>query len=62
MKACMKFNKRGITLIELLIALILCGIVISAIYRLFIVQTKAYTVQDQVVEVQQGTRSAMEIL
>jgi prepilin-type N-terminal cleavage/methylation domain-containing protein len=56
------FRQKGITLIELLVALAIFGIVIGAIYRLFIVQTRAYTVQDQVVEVQQSVRSAMEIL
>jgi type IV pilus assembly protein PilW len=55
-------NKKGITLIELLVALAICGIVIAGIYRLFIGQTKAYTVQDQVVEVQQNVRNAMELL
>jgi type IV pilus assembly protein PilW len=55
-------QKKGVTLIELLVALAIFGIVIGAIYRLFIVQTKAYTVQDQAIEVQQNVRSAMEIL
>lgn len=55
-------QKKGVTLIELLVALAIFGIVIGAIYRLFIVQTKAYTVQDQAVEVQQNVRSAMEVL
>jgi type IV pilus assembly protein PilW len=55
-------NKKGITLIELLVGLIISAAVIAAIYRVFVAQTRAYTVQDQVVEVQQGTRSAMEIL
>ena len=55
-------QKKGVTLIELLVGLAIFGIVVGAIYRLFIVQTKAYTVQDQAVEVQQNVRSAMEIL
>ncbi len=55
-------NRKGITLIELLVALIVLGLTIAGIYRLFIAQTKAYTIQDQVVEVQQGIRAAMEIL
>lgn len=55
-------KRKGVTLIELLIALIILGIVSGAIYQLFIAQTRAYTVQDQVVEVQQSVRSAMEIL
>ena len=55
-------NAKGITLIELLVALVICGFVVGGIYRLFIAQSKAYTVQDQVVEVQQNIRGAMEIL
>lgn len=55
-------NRKGITLIELLVALIVLGLTVAGIYRLFIAQTKAYTIQDQVVEVQQGIRVAMEIL
>lgn len=55
-------NKEGITLIELLIGLVILGLTLAGIYRIFITQTKAYTIQDQVVEVQQNIRSAMEIL
>lgn len=57
-----KLDKKGITLIELLVAMAISAAMIAAIYRVFVAQTRAYTVQDQVVEVQQGTRSAMEIL
>jgi hypothetical protein len=42
--------------------LVICAIVVAGIYRLFIAQGKAYVVQDQVVEVQQNVRSAMEIM
>jgi prepilin-type N-terminal cleavage/methylation domain-containing protein len=62
MKKICPINTKGITLLELLIALVICGIAIAGVYRLFIVQSKAYTVQDQVAEVQQSIRSAMEIL
>lgn len=55
-------NVKGITLIELLVALVIGGIIIAGIYRVFVAQSKAYVVQDQVVEVQQNIRSAMEIL
>jgi len=55
-------DTKGITLIELLVVLVLTGLVIGGIYRVFVAQTRAYTVQDQVVEVQQNIRSAMEIL
>jgi type IV pilus assembly protein PilW len=62
MKTIKRIDTKGMTLIELLVGLILCGIVIAGIYRLFVVQSKAYTVQDQVVEVQQSIRSAMEVI
>jgi prepilin-type N-terminal cleavage/methylation domain-containing protein len=62
MKAKNKINAKGLTLIELLIALVIFGFAIAGVYRIFVLQSRAYTVQDQVVEVQQGTRSAMEIL
>ena len=62
MKAGSITDKKGITLIELLVALVISGIIIGGIYRLFVTQTKAYTIQDQVVEVQQNIRSGMEFL
>jgi prepilin-type N-terminal cleavage/methylation domain-containing protein len=62
MKIDLSLNKRGITLIELLIAFVILAITVAAIYRIFITQTRAYTAQDQVVDVQQTIRSAMEIM
>lgn len=56
------FNRKGITLIELLVGLVICAISIAAIYRIFIAQSRAYVVQDQVVEIQQNIRSVMEIM
>ena len=55
-------TSKGLAFIELLVALVLFGMVVAGIYRLFIAQNTAYVVQDQVVEVQQNIRSAMEIL
>jgi prepilin-type N-terminal cleavage/methylation domain-containing protein len=62
MKIQSAFNKKGITLIELLVALAISGIVLAGVYQLFISQTRTYAKQDQVVEVQQSVRTAMEIL
>jgi len=62
MKTPIRLNRQGVTLIELLIGLVICAIVVAGIYRLFISQSRAYTVQDQVVEVQQNIRSTMEIM
>jgi prepilin-type N-terminal cleavage/methylation domain-containing protein len=52
-------RKSGVTLIELLIALVLSSILTAALYRAFISQEKAYTIQDQVAEMQQNIRVAM---
>ncbi len=62
MKIGNRLNVKGITLIELLVAFVIGGIVVAGIYRVFIAQSRAYVVQDQVVEVQQNIRGAMEIL
>jgi type IV pilus assembly protein PilW len=51
---------RGFTLIELLISMALSGIVISAIYTLFISQNRSYSIQEQVSEMQQNARVAMD--
>ena len=55
-------NKKGVSLIELLVALAICGTVVAGAYRFFITQTRAYAVQDQATEAQQNVRLAMEIL
>jgi len=62
MKTLPIINKKGVSLIELLVALVICGIVVAGAYRFFITQTRAYAVQDQVIEAQQNVRLAMEIL
>jgi len=62
MKARSISSIKGVSLIELLVVLVICGIVVAGAYRFFIVQTRAYAVQDQVIEAQQDVRLAMEIL
>jgi len=57
-----RLDSKGVTLIELLVVLVISTILIGGIYRLFTSQNKVYTLQEQVVEVQQSTRAAMEIL
>jgi prepilin-type N-terminal cleavage/methylation domain-containing protein len=49
-------TKKGVTLIELLIALVMSSILIAALYRVFISQQRTYTVQEQVVDMQQNAR------
>ena len=52
-------TNRGITLIELLIALAMSSILIAAIYRVFISQQKSYVVQEQLVDMQQNMRASI---
>ena len=52
-------NKKGVTLIELLIALVISAILVAGIYRVFISTQRSYVVQDQVVEIQQNVRGAI---
>ena len=56
---CRRKKDHGLTLIELLIAMVISGILIAAIYRTFIGQQKIYTVQEQVVDMQQNVRGAI---
>lgn len=55
-------KEKGLTIIELLVALVIFSMVIAGIYRVFVSQSRAYTVQDRVVENQQSIRSSMEVL
>jgi prepilin-type N-terminal cleavage/methylation domain-containing protein len=52
-------GKSGVTLIELLLALVLSSILTAALYHAFISQQKTYTIQDQVAEMQQNVRIAL---
>jgi type IV pilus assembly protein PilW len=56
------FRNKGFTLIELLVALVISSILVAALYRTFIRQQKTYTIQDQVADMQQNARAAMDII
>ncbi len=58
MKVLLK-KEKGITLIELLVALAISGIVVAGLYRTVIGQQKTYVIQDQVVDTQQNARVAI---
>jgi len=53
---------KGFTLIELLIAMAITGIVAGAIFTAFQSQQKSYLIQDQITEMQQNLRAAMDIM
>lgn len=52
-------ENRGLTLIELLVALVISAVIIAALYRTFVGQQKTYTVQEQVVDMRQNVRGAI---
>jgi len=57
-----KNNEQGFTLIELLIAMAIALVVIAALSSAFISQRKTYAVQEQVTEMIQGGRAAMDMI
>jgi prepilin-type N-terminal cleavage/methylation domain-containing protein len=54
-----RHDHQGVTLIELIIALVVSAVLVAGIYSLFITQSRSYTVQDSVAGVQQDARAAM---
>lgn len=57
-----RMQQAGVSLVELMIAMAISLIVLWALYTLYITQVKAYTVQEQVAEMQQQARAAMDLL
>jgi len=55
-------NRRGFTLIELMIALLIMGILLTAIYRVFISQESMFRAQEQAAEMQENVRATSEFL
>jgi type IV pilus assembly protein PilW len=53
---------RGFSLIELLIALFISSVMAAAIFNLFIAQNKSFSIQDQVTEMQQNIRAALNLM
>lgn len=58
----MKNSESGFTLIELMVAMGMVSIVVGVIYSAYTVQTKIYTEQDKVAEMQQNIRSGLMFL
>jgi prepilin-type N-terminal cleavage/methylation domain-containing protein len=57
----LKENK-GVTLIELMIALVIAAILVAGTYSIFISQQRTYIAQDQIVGAQQDGRTALTIM
>ncbi len=55
-------NEKGLSMIEILIALILSSIVITTVFQVFITQHKNWKVQGDVTDMQQNARAAIDEL
>lgn len=58
---CLK-NAQGFTLVELMITLAISGIIVAAIYAAYISQQRTYLAQEQVAEMQQNIRAAVDLM
>nr|HDO80262.1 prepilin-type N-terminal cleavage/methylation domain-containing protein [Candidatus Bathyarchaeota archaeon] len=56
------FDRRAVTLIELMVALALSAIVVAGVYSLFVTQQRSYSLQDQISAIQQDARAALTIV
>lgn len=59
MRSCNLNTQRGFTLSELLVAMAISGIVISAVYATYKSQQDSYVIQEEVASMQQRLRAAM---
>ena len=55
-------TRRGFTLVELLVAIVLLGIVSTALYKVMLNNQRSFTAQTQRIELQQNIRAAVTIL
>lgn len=52
----------GLTLVELMIAVAISGIIMAAVYQMFIGQRKAYSLQNEIAEMQQNVRASEHMM
>jgi type IV pilus assembly protein PilW len=55
-------HESGFTLVEIMVALVLSGIVAAGIYKAFSAQREVYVIQDGTVEMQQNLRAGMDLM
>ena len=59
---CLKSGEEGFTMVELLISILVSTIVLGAISAAFVLQNKSYAKQEQVVDVQENARAALQLM
>jgi len=57
-----QMNRRGLSLVELLIALVILGVVTASLYRVLVNNQRIYQAQTQRIDLQQNIRAAVTIL
>jgi len=55
-------RSHGFTLVEILVAIFVMGVAVSAIYGIFIAANKSYHTQDRIAEAQQGVRIGIDFM
>ena len=55
-------KKNGFTLIELLAGILISAIILAGLYSVFFSQQKAYSAQEQVAEMNQNIRAALDLM
>ena len=55
-------ENKGFTLIEILVALAVSGLVLAGIYQTYLAQQKSYIVQGEIAKMQQNIRAAMFLM
>jgi type IV pilus assembly protein PilW len=55
-------HEHGFSLIELMMAIAISGIVVGAVYGVYLVQQKSYFAQREIVAMQQSLRAAMQLI
>lgn len=55
-------KESGLTLVELLIAMVLAAIVTAVTYNTYVIQARSYSIQEQVSGMQQNVRVAMDMI
>jgi type IV pilus assembly protein PilW len=55
-------SENGMTLVEIMVSMVISSFVIAGVYGVYTIQQRSYAVQEQVAEMQQRIRSAMDLM